>query len=56
MLRWNDPDDTGSDHGLAIDDDGLVRQLDMDVSGPEELQPAYAKAIASIPLTGKRDE
>ena len=36
--------------------DGLVRQLDMDVSGPEELQPAYAKAIASIPLTGKRDE
>ena len=20
MLRWNDPDDTGSDHGLAVDD------------------------------------
>ena len=36
--------------------DGLVRQLGMDVSGPAELQPAYARAIASIPLKGKRDE
>ncbi|WDS36756.1 carbonate dehydratase [Pseudoxanthomonas sp.] len=36
--------------------DGRVRELGMDVAAPEDLQPAYDRALASMPVSGKRDE
>ena len=36
--------------------DGRVRELGMDVAAQDELQPAYQRALASVPPKGKRDE
>jgi carbonic anhydrase len=36
--------------------DGRVRELGMNVASLEEVAPAYAKALASMPVSGKRDE
>ena len=36
--------------------DGRVRELGMDVSAADELQPAYQRALAGVPPKGKRDE
>jgi len=35
--------------------DGRVRELGMDVAGPEDLRPAYERALAQMPVTGERD-
>jgi carbonic anhydrase len=36
--------------------DGRVRELGMDVAAPGQLQPAYERALASMPVSGKRDQ
>lgn len=36
--------------------DGRVRELGMDVDATGRLMPAYQRAVASVPPTGKRDE
>ncbi|MCD9087299.1 carbonate dehydratase [Stenotrophomonas sp. SY1] len=35
--------------------DGLVREMGIDVGSPEELEPAYQKALSHVPRKGKRD-
>ncbi|KAG1320441.1 hypothetical protein G6F63_014252 [Rhizopus arrhizus] len=35
--------------------DGRVREMGIDVGAPEELQPAYEKALSYVPRKGKRD-
>lgn len=35
--------------------DGRIRELGMDVAAPDQLQPAYVRALASMPVSGKRD-
>lgn len=35
--------------------DGRVREMGIDVAGPEQLLPAYAKALAEVPRQGRRD-
>ncbi len=35
--------------------DGRVREMGIDVGSPEELQPAYEKALSHVPRRGKRD-
>ncbi|GAB3053149.1 carbonate dehydratase [Stenotrophomonas tumulicola] len=35
--------------------DGRVREMGIDVGSPEELQPAYEKALSFVPREGKRD-
>lgn len=35
--------------------DGRIREMGIDVSAPEELQAAYAKALSYVPRQGKRD-
>ncbi|MEL1264596.1 carbonate dehydratase [Pseudoxanthomonas putridarboris] len=36
--------------------DGRVRELGMDVDAADRLQPAYRRALAGVPVKGKRDE
>ena len=35
--------------------DGRVREMGIDVGAPEDLQPAYERALAHVPRRGKRD-
>jgi len=35
--------------------DGRVREMGIDVGSPEDLQPAYEKALSYVPRKGKRD-
>lgn len=43
-------------HGWVYSlNDGLVRQLAIDVGSQEELLPAYHAAIAAMPIEGRRD-
>ena len=35
--------------------DGRVREMGIDVGSPEELQPAYEKALSYVPRHGRRD-
>ena len=35
--------------------DGRVREMGIDVGAPEDLGPAYEKALAHVPRRGRRD-
>ncbi|MGE8262195.1 MAG: carbonic anhydrase, partial [Stenotrophomonas sp.] len=35
--------------------DGRVREMGIDVGAPEDLQPAYEKALSYVPRHGRRD-
>lgn len=35
--------------------DGRVREMGIDVGAPEDLQPAYEKALSYVPRRGRRD-
>ena len=55
-LEWNPRGQQVAVHGWCYSlSDGRVRELGMDVAGPDDLQPAYARALAAMPTTGKRD-
>ncbi|MFZ2362564.1 MAG: ExeM/NucH family extracellular endonuclease [Anaerolineae bacterium] len=50
MLRWNDPDDTGSDHGLAIDDLTVTATMASGDTPPTVTSTTPANGATSVPL------
>ena len=57
LVSQNQEDTPLAAHGWVYSlFDGRVRELGMDVAAQDELQPAYQRALASVPPKGKRDE
>src|SRR5262245_3068720 len=49
-LRWQDPDDAGSDHGLAIDDFSVTANGDAGDSAPAVTTTAPADSAINVPV------